>query len=77
MNRRRRLSLLLTALLTVPLLATTACSHASTPKDAAPPAGNSPSVAPDQLAQMQKKVDDAEHAADSADANGNADNSGN
>ncbi|MFE0381259.1 hypothetical protein ACFW1M_38155 [Streptomyces inhibens] len=77
MNRRRCPSLLLTALLTVPLLATTACSHSSTSKDAAPPASSSPSVAPDQLAQMQKKVDGAERAADSADANGNADNSGN
>lgn len=30
---------------------------------------------PDELGKMQKKVDDAQHAIDSADVNGNADNS--
>lgn len=74
MNRRRRLSVWVTTALAVPLLAATAC-QSSTPPDQAAPTSDSSSPAPDELGKMQKKVDDAQHAIDAADVNGNADNS--
>ncbi|MFJ3229962.1 hypothetical protein [Streptomyces sp. NPDC086787] len=73
---RRRLALLLTAAVTAPLLATTACSHSPGSDDTAPAAGSSATPG-DQLPRMAKKVEDAQKAMASADANGDADNSGN
>ncbi|GAA2580857.1 hypothetical protein [Streptomyces tubercidicus] len=77
MNRRRRLSVWVTTALAVPLLATTACQSPTPPDQAAPTSDSSSPAAPDELGKMQKKVDDAQHAIDSADVNGNAENSGN
>ncbi|WP_405776123.1 hypothetical protein [Streptomyces sp. NBC_00859] len=72
-----RLPVLVAAALAVPVLTVTGCSHSSQPDGAAPAAGHgSPAPARDQLPEMQKKVDAAQHAADSADANADADNSG-
>ncbi|MEU5304651.1 hypothetical protein ACH4YO_02330 [Streptomyces noursei] len=77
MNRRRGLpAALLTVALAVPLFATAACSPSSASGGAAPAAGGT-ATPQDQLPQMRKKVDDAQHAVASADANGDADDSGN
>lgn len=76
-NRRRGLpAALLTVALAMPLLATAACSPSSASGSAAP-AASSTATPQDQLPQLRKKVDDAQHAVASADANGNADDSGN
>ncbi|MBT2382463.1 hypothetical protein [Streptomyces sp. ISL-11] len=76
MTCRRRLAALVMTALVVPILGTTACSHSS--GNAAPAAGSSSSSAStDELARMEKTVDDAEHAVASADVNGNADDAGN
>ncbi|MFG2140866.1 hypothetical protein [Streptomyces sp. NPDC048650] len=77
MTTRRLVPVLMTAVLALPLLATTACSSVAPPDRAAPAASRSSSpTTPDQLGQMRQKVDAAERAADAADANGSADTSG-
>ncbi|WP_269855106.1 hypothetical protein [Streptomyces sp. RPT161] len=67
MSRRRRLTLLATAALAVPLLA--GCGHSATGSASGTPSATSTpgSSSASQLQQMQHKVDAAQSAADAAD----------